>query len=64
MRFCFLYDNQGMNNSRDHIKLAYEYTPTEIRKLAKFFELLRDAEKAQEGCNENQECNYQTSHAK
>jgi len=53
-----------MNNSRDHIKLAYEYTPTEIRKLAKFFELLRDAEKAQEGCNENQECNYQTSHAK
>lgn len=63
MRFCFLYDNQGMNNSRDHIKLAYEYTPTEIRKLAKFFELLRDAEKAQEGCNENQECNYQTSHA-
>ena len=64
MRFCFLYDNQDMNNNRDHIKLACEYTPTEIRKLAKFFELLRDAEKAQEGCNENQECNYQTSHAK
>ena len=64
MRFCFLYDNQAMNNNRDHIKLACEYTPTEIKKLAKFFELLCDAEKAQEGCNENQECNYQTSHAK
>ena len=64
MRFCFLYDNQDMNNNRDHIKLACEYTSAEIRKLAKFFELLRDVEKAQEGCNENQECNYQASHAK
>lgn len=53
MRFCFLYDNQDMNNNRDHIKLACKYTPAEIRKLAKFFELLRNAEKAQEGCNEN-----------
>jgi|GluameStandDraft_1065615.scaffolds.fasta_scaffold31233_2 hypothetical protein len=61
MRFYFLYDNQDMNNNRNHIKLACEYTPAEIKKLAKFFELLSDAEKAQEGCNENQECNYQTS---
>ena len=61
MRFCFLYDNQDMNNSRNHTKLVCEYTPAEIKKLAKFFELLRNAEKTQEGCNENQECNYQTS---
>lgn len=64
MHFCFLYDNQDMNNNRDHIKLACEYTPAEIGKLAKFFELLSDAEKAQEGCNENQERNYQASDAK
>lgn len=63
MRFCFLYDNRNMNNNRNHIKLACEYTPAEIRKLAKFFKLLCDAEKAQEGCNENQECNYQTGNA-
>lgn len=64
MRFCFLYDNQDMNNSRNHTKLVCEYTPAGIKKLAKFFELLRDVEKAQEECNENQECNYQASHAK
>ncbi len=64
MCFCFLYDNQDMNNNRNHIKLACEYAPAEIKKLAKFFELISDAEKAQEGCNENQECNYQASHAK
>lgn len=64
MRFCFLYDNQDMNNNRDHIKLACEYTPTEIKKLAKFFRLLWDADKTKEGCNENQECNYKTSHVK
>lgn len=52
-----------MNSNRNRVKLACEYTPAEIKKLAKFFELLRDAEKAQEGCNENQECNYQASNA-
>lgn len=64
MHFCFLYDNQDMNNNRSHIKLACEYTPAEIKKLAKFFELLCDAEKAREGCNENQERNYQASRTK
>lgn len=53
-----------MYSNRNHIKLACEYTSAEIKQLAKFFELLRDADKTQEGCNENQKCNYQTSCAK
>ena len=52
-----------MNNNRNHVKLACEYSSAEIKKLAKFFELLRDADKTQEGCDENQECNYQTGNA-
>lgn len=52
-----------MNKKRNHVKLACEYSPTEIKTLAKFFELLRDADKAQKGCDENQECNYQASNA-
>lgn len=57
----WLSDNGNMDNNRNHIKLACEYTPAEIKKLARFFELLRDADKTQEGCNEDQKCNYQTS---
>lgn len=49
--------------NREHIKLACEYTPAEIKKLAQFFGLLWEADKAQKGCHENQECNYQTNHA-
>lgn len=42
----------------------HEFTPEEIKKLAKFFGLLWETQKELKGRNENQECNYNARIAK
>ena len=60
--FCALRDIGSMNV--DPQKKGYDYTPEDVKKLAKFFGLLWETQKEMKGCYGNKECNYCSSIAK